>query len=79
MLLDVSTSSQCISFSVEETSQDCKGLEDHRGIAVNQEIGNDADCVAGNIVIVKPDCIFDVSPHARNSAFQFLKCLQVNG
>ena len=56
-----------------------RGLGDHRGVAPGQEIGNDEGRVAGGIVMVELDRIFDVCLHARDSAFQSLEHLQVKG
>ena len=54
-------------------------LGDHRGVPPGQEIGNDECRVAGGIVMVELDHVFDVNPHARDSAFQSLEHLQVKG
>jgi len=34
--------------------------------APGQEVGNDEGCLAGGIVMVELDRVFDVSPHARD-------------
>ncbi|GFW95484.1 transposable element Tcb1 transposase [Trichonephila clavipes] len=62
-----------------ELSRDCKGVRDHRGVAPGQEVRNDEGCVAGGIVMVELDCVFNVSPHVRDPAFQSSEHLQVKG
>ncbi|GFS75582.1 hypothetical protein TNCV_3425251 [Trichonephila clavipes] len=42
-----------------ELSRDCKGVRDHRGVALDQEVGNDEGCVAGGIVMVELDRVFN--------------------
>ncbi|GFT37949.1 hypothetical protein TNCV_774681 [Trichonephila clavipes] len=62
-----------------ELSRDCKGVRDHWGVALDQEVGNDEGCVAGGIVMVELDRVFNVSRHARDPAFQSPEHLQVKG
>lgn len=47
-------------------------LEDHQGVAVDQEISNNQYHVAESIVIEDPGRIFDVSPHAHDRPFNLL-------
>ena len=56
-----------------------RGLSDYRGVAPGQEIGNDECRVAGGIVMMELDRVFDVSPHARDPAFQSLEHLHLKG
>ncbi|GFV73230.1 hypothetical protein TNCV_4197151 [Trichonephila clavipes] len=62
-----------------ELSRDCKGVGDHRGVALDQEVGNDEGCMAGGIVMVELDRVFNVSRHARDPAFQSPEHLQIKG
>lgn len=54
--------------SRKELSWNCKGTGG-RGVAMGQEIGNDENDVAGDIVIMEPNSVFDVNLHMRGSAF----------
>ncbi|UYV65472.1 TGFBRAP1 [Cordylochernes scorpioides] len=54
-----------------------RGVKDHRGVAPGQEVGNDEGCVAGGIIIVELDRVFNVSPHACDPAFQSPEHLQI--
>jgi len=56
-----------------------RGLGDHRCVASDEVVGNDEGRVAGGIVMVELDRVFDVSPHARDPAFQSLEHLQIEG
>ena len=55
------------------------GLRDHRGLAPGQVVANYVVRVGGGVVMVHLYCVFDVRPHARNTAFQSLQHLQVKG
>lgn len=41
-----------------------RGVGDHRGVAPGQEVGSDEGRVAGGIVMVELDRVFNVSPRA---------------
>lgn len=54
-----------------------RGMGNNWGFAPGQEVSLDEEHVAGGIVMVKLDHVFDVGPHMCDLAFQSLECLQV--
>lgn len=54
-------------------------MADHQGAAPGHEFRNNEGRVAGGIVMVELDHIFDVSPQARDPEFQSLEYFQVKG
>ena len=49
----------------KKVTGDVRWLEDHWGPASGQEVGDDEGRVAGGVVVVEFDRVFDVSPHAK--------------